>query len=227
VSKPAKKISRLKVKEFHEPGAMSERPLSVISMDRSIYSRMEADHKMESFVQKQFNHHLHGEGGIMETMEIIFEVAETLGKPFKYYQKQNLRDHCNKTHTELLLQAVHHFKDAGSFQKIEKTLNEFKNKDFDAITIITGIKSDRRGHITVFSSLLKYIKNKRFNLNQNQFDFFMKKLEKENISIVAIYEAFLADYNFDEFCENLFIMHQGMHVEKLDRSQIDSQLIDQ
>jgi hypothetical protein len=69
--------------------------------------------------------------------------------------------------TERLLTAVHQFKDKKNFKQTLKIFNEFKNNDFDAITIMTGIKADRRGYRTIFSSLLKYIKNEKFNLNQN------------------------------------------------------------
>ena len=91
---------------------------------------------------------------------------------------------------------------------------------------MTGIKADRRGYRTIFSSLLKYIKNEKFNLNQNQYDFFMKKLEKEDVSLIAIYEVYLHTYDFQEFTENLFIMHQRMgHEEEEIDYGVDQEVI--
>lgn len=105
-------------------------------------------------------------------------------------------------------------------------MNDFKNNDYDAMTVLTGVKADRKGFRTIFSSLLKYIKNEKCNLNQNQYDFFMKKLEKEDISLIAIYEVYLQTYDLTEFTESLFIMYQSMgHEEEEIKHHVDKALI--
>jgi hypothetical protein len=51
VKKPAQNKTTLKIKQFYEPDAMTKRSMSVYSMDKSIYSRFETDHNIESFVK--------------------------------------------------------------------------------------------------------------------------------------------------------------------------------
>lgn len=145
-------------------------------------------------------------------MEELFELAATQGNPYSSYQKDNLHEQIRDT--ERLLIAVHQFKDSGDFREPLKIFNEFKNIDVDARSCLTGIKVERKGNRTIFSSLLKYIKNSKHNINQSQYDFLIKKLEKEDISLMSIYEVFLHRYDFEDLAENLFIMFQGLGNEE-------------
>jgi hypothetical protein len=54
----------------------------------------------------------------------------------------------------------------------------------------------------------------------------MKKLEKEDVSLIAIYEVYLHTYDFQEFTDNLFIMHQRMgHEEEEIDYGVDQEVI--
>lgn len=106
-------------------------------------------------------------------------------------------------------------------------MDEVKNLDLDAISHMTGFKGIRRGYRTIFASLLQYIQHEKFKLNQLQYDFFMKKIEKEEASIIAIYEVYLNTFNIDEFIENLFIMYESMgHEEEEISTQINLELME-
>lgn len=61
--------------------------------------------------------------------------------------------------------AVHAFKDTGDTKETLKIFNEFKNIDADAISCLTGVKVERKGNRTIFSSLLKYVKNSKNTIN--------------------------------------------------------------
>lgn len=46
------------------------------------------------------------------------------------------------------------------------------------------------------------------------YDFLIKKLEKEDISLMAIYEVFIQRYDFEDLAESLLIMFQSLGNEE-------------
>ena len=134
----------------------------------------------------------------------------------------NLHDQMTHSHPQLL-NLLHMFrhptpessqkKDHRLTEEIMEQLESLKKLSPDALTTMTQNVESRRDHFIVFSSLLTYLKNNVFLINESHYDMFMHLLITENILLLSAYEVYLNRLELDDFVDTLFLIYRTYYKE--------------
>jgi hypothetical protein len=87
-----------------------------------------------------------------------------------------------------------------------KKFKDIKKVNPDALTVMTDNQFRRREHVTIFSSLLLFLKNNLFMITDAMYELFIHLILTENAHILAAYEVYLVNQEVDDFVDTLFLI---------------------
>lgn len=211
VGKPEKQKNIIKAKKMRHIDDSPEKATSVVSICKTNLSRMntggEWEKAKEEILHHLYENHFKGKKGIATIFSQMIKDAKEAGIEINKYHEANLEDQLHNNFPSLLT-ILHCYRHKKDIRLVSERINSIKNTNPDQITHITMNKESRRDHVIVFQTLLDYIKNELFMINQAQMDLFMHLLVKEDILLLAAYEVFLFDSDIEEFVDSLFLIHR-------------------
>ena len=102
------------------------------------------------------------------------------------------------------------FKKYGSVypEELASEFGALKTVEPEKLSLVSTGVENRRNHLSVFSSLLDYLRDDLQMINAQQSELFKNLIRKESEPVLSAYEVFLKTHNLEDFVETLFIIFE-------------------